>query len=120
MRVYQNLDGLPSDRDVLRWAYRVSANVCISQLRKRRVTGESRRDSIDPGHGPEQLFSDKEVLELIAKRLPLRLVEPALLHYCDGIEQSDVGKMLGVSRRTVISRLNEFRVRAARLVREAG
>lgn len=116
VKLYKNLDRLPTDRDVLRWLYRVSANVCISQLRKRRTAGAPTFEPRDTGPSPEELFRDQQLVEILCHKLPARLVEPALLHYCDGIDQTRVGEMLGLSRRTVIKRLNDFRERAQQLL----
>ena len=46
-----------------------------------------------------------------------KLREPAYLHYVDGLDQSEVGRILGVSRRTVITWLNKFKADARRFAR---
>jgi RNA polymerase sigma-70 factor (ECF subfamily) len=49
-------------------------------------------------------------------RAPEKLQEVAVLYYVDGLEQEQVAEVLGVSRRTVINRLQEFLERSKKFI----
>jgi RNA polymerase sigma-70 factor (ECF subfamily) len=53
-------------------------------------------------------------------RAPEKLRAAALLYYVDGLEQEQVAQTLGISRRTVINRLQEFAERSRRYVTREG
>ena len=57
----------------------------------------------------------------LVSRAPGKLQAAAVLYYVDGLEQDQVAKTLGISRRTVINRLQEFMDRSRKfLTREGG
>ena len=73
------------------------------------------------GDHPEPELLDRELAMQLVNRAPENLRAPAVLYYVDGLEQEQVAKTLGVSRRTVINRLNEFMTRSRKfLAREKG
>lgn len=47
--------------------------------------------------------------------MPESQLEAAVLYFVDGLEQGEIGRLLGVSRRTVIRRINEVRDAAREL-----
>jgi RNA polymerase sigma-70 factor (ECF subfamily) len=56
----------------------------------------------------------------LVQQLPTKLAAPALLYYVDGLEQADVARVLGISRRTVINRLAAFVQRSRRALARTG
>ncbi|MEL6340602.1 MAG: RNA polymerase sigma factor [Myxococcota bacterium] len=126
LRIYASRKSLPTIRDALYWGYRVSANLSLNRLRsmRRRRAFIERAASLEvvldqTPENPEFEAQRQELLWLLAKRLPRRLLEPALLFYWDGMDQREVSETLGISRRTLVSRLTDFRERAASLLRSA-
>jgi DNA-directed RNA polymerase specialized sigma24 family protein len=57
----------------------------------------------------------------VIQRAPEKLQEVAVLYYMDGLEQEQIATTLGISRRTVINRLQEFQERSRKfLARDGG
>jgi RNA polymerase sigma-70 factor (ECF subfamily) len=119
-RVFARLDRVPDDRAALFWIYRVATNVCLNELRRRRrrpeavasPTAAAAPASLDP----ESLLVDRAVVASLVAEAPEELGVVAWLHYRDGFEQAEIAEIVGVSRRTVASRLAEFLRRARKMV----
>jgi RNA polymerase sigma-70 factor (ECF subfamily) len=116
---------VPSAREALYWIYRVATNYCLNELRSRRDRAQSHADLADlpeTTHGidaAEARLADQDLVRrLIARARPnVRLV--AWLYHLDGFEQEEVAAIVGVSRRTVATRLAEFSNNARKFVRRS-
>jgi len=125
MRVQRHLDRVPSAREALYWIYRVATNYCLNELRNRRGHGLPHAELADLpelSHGidaVEARLADQDLARrLIARARPnVRLV--AWLYHLDGFEQEEVAAIVGVSRRTVATRLAEFSSNARKFVRRS-
>jgi RNA polymerase sigma-70 factor, ECF subfamily len=116
MRVQKHLDDMPDDRAALAWIYRVSTNYCLNLLRDRARQAEPVGELPDlPGDHPEAAYANRNVALRLVERVPEKLQAPALLYYVDGLEQADVARILGISRRTVINRLAAFVERSRKI-----
>lgn len=115
LRVHRHLARAPALDEALRWIYRIATNCCLNELRKRRLRPDSQ--GLRPGDGQagvslaDALAHRDSALRVIAG-VPEKLAEVATLHHVDGIDQGEVARILGVSRRTVVYRLAEFEARA--------
>lgn len=108
-----------SGDDALRYLYRVSTNVCLNQIRERRVheratpalllrsTGSG---SAESGHANRQF-----VLALL-DRCDETGSAIAVMHYVDGMSQVEIADVLGITRRTVFNRLRKLEKLAAELL----
>lgn len=118
VRVMRHLDSAPDDKTVLAWVYRISTNYCLNALRDRARQAEPVEELPEvPQDGHEDLVLDRQLALQLLERAPMPLRAPALLYYVDGLEQDQVAKTLGVSRRTVINRLQEFQDRCRKFLR---
>jgi RNA polymerase sigma-70 factor (ECF subfamily) len=126
LRVQRHLDRVPSAREALYWIYRVATNYCLNELRSRRGRALPHGEITDLPeaeiHGldaVEARLADQDLARrLIARaRPPVRLV--AWLYHLDGFEQEEVAAIVGVSRRTVATRLAEFSSNARKFVRRS-
>jgi len=58
-------------------------------------------------HG-EDRQAERDLAQRLVLRAPYRIRAASWLHYVDGLDQSEVAKVLQVSRRTVVNRLAGF------------
>jgi RNA polymerase sigma-70 factor (ECF subfamily) len=108
LKIHRHLAKAPGDDEVRLWIFRAATNVCISQLRSRKTRTEAVLDAPVPGQSVEALLVDRDLASRLTAGMPEKLAVPAWLHYVDGLDQGEVARVLGVSRRTVIYRLNDF------------
>jgi RNA polymerase sigma-70 factor (ECF subfamily) len=109
MRVHRHIDKADS-RQALGWIYRIATNYCLNEIRNR-----NRRPApgdLDPdellGTDFSVVLADRDLVARIVHRCPEKLRAVAWLHHVDGLDQSEVARVLDISRRTVVNRLAEF------------
>jgi RNA polymerase sigma-70 factor (ECF subfamily) len=119
VRVYKNLERAPNDDEALAWMYRISTNYCLDLMRRKNVRGEESEpdERLAADDAPSDArIEDRDLVLKLLERTPEKLRAPALLYHVDGMEQEQIAKLLNVSRRTVINRLQEFAERARKFV----
>ena len=104
----------------LPYLYRAATSRCINRMRDSR-----RRAGLLERHGTGLLnphpprVDDRVLSQALLVRLVDALDDPDAevmsLHFVDGLDQSEVAEMLGVSRRTVVKRVARVRAVAAAL-----
>ncbi len=124
VRVIKHIQAAPDDAAALAWIYRISTNYCLNQLRDRarqaEPTAPDELPELEGGVAEPQLLDRDQARKLI-DRTPEKLRETVVLYYVDGLEQEQVARTLGISRRTVINRLQEFQERSRKfLARDGG
>jgi RNA polymerase sigma-70 factor (ECF subfamily) len=126
IRAFMALKGFKGRASFSTWLYRVAANVCLDELRRRRrqpVTSldatyrtsdgdDLARQVADPAPGPEELAEREEVQRAV--QLGIRSLTPAhrlvvVLRDIQGLTYQEMSQALGVSVGTVKSRLNRAR-----------
>lgn len=121
VRVMRHIDSAPDDQAALAWIYRISTNYCLNQIRDRGRQAEPVEELPDPGGDhPEPQLLDRDLALQLVNRAPEALRAPAILYYLDGMEQEQIARTLGISRRTVINRLNEFMSRSKKFLSRDG
>jgi RNA polymerase sigma-70 factor (ECF subfamily) len=122
IRVYRHLDQVPSDREALYWIYRVATNYCLNETRNRRnrpVLPTAGSFDLPSAQDPERRIVDRDfAAQLVAAAQP-KVKTVAWLYHIDGLNQEEVAKVLGLSRRTVITRLAAFASTAKKLLRKS-
>jgi len=117
VRVMRHIESAPDETAALAWIYRISTNFCLNALRDRSRQAEPVAELPEaPSEHPETALLDRDLAMRLVMRVPEKLRAPAVLYYVDGLEQEQVAKTLGISRRTVINRLGEFADRARKFV----
>ena len=115
LRVYKNLDNFRFDCSFHTWIYRIATNLCLDQLRKRKVrreeptvlaTNEGTLDRMDTvpeeradGDPLRSLHSGqirKRVREALGQLTPRERTVFELRHY-DGMRLRNIGDMLGTT-----------------------
>jgi RNA polymerase sigma-70 factor (ECF subfamily) len=82
------------------WLYRVLANVCIDELRRRKPPLEP---TPDQGHRPSRV--ERLDLERALATVPREARLLLALHYVDGLSYRELAKIRGISINTVKSQL---------------
>lgn len=123
VRVFRHIESAPDDAAALAWIYRISTNYCLNQLRDRgrqaEPTAPEELPELVGGEIPEEVWLNSDTASRLITRAPEKLQEVAVLYYLDGLEQEQVAKTLGISRRTVINRLQEFVERSRKFLGRA-
>ena len=120
MRVHRHLDKAPDQREALGWIYRIATNYCLNELRNRKLRPEPRLELPEGARGSiEPLLCDRDLCARIVARAPEKLATVAWLHYVDGMEQEEVARVLGISRRSVVNHLGTFVTNAQKFIQRA-
>jgi len=125
MRVYRHIEKAPSAAEALAWIFRIATNYCLDELRDRKRRPELREALPEPElmRGPpsfEERFADQDLARRLIVRAGPKLRVVAWLYHMDGMEQEDVARVLGLSRRTVATRLGAFAANARKFVKRSG
>lgn len=95
------------------WLYRITTNLCLNRIRD----GRRRRDRLqrwadadaNPLPAPPSPAPDvRAVLGNLLARVSDELAEIAVYYFVDEMDQAEIAKLLGVSRRTIGYRLERF------------
>jgi len=111
-------------RRVVSWIYRTATRLAIDKLRERsRVASADGDDALvaqfeAPAPAGDDALATRRSLAAIARRLPPEEVEVALLSRLDGLTQTEIAEVSGVSERTVRRWLRKLDARLARLRKE--
>jgi RNA polymerase sigma-70 factor (ECF subfamily) len=126
VRVHKHLARLPPGREALFWIHRVATNHCLNQLRDRRsrrdpapVLSQSARATAI-SDGAEQRLCDRDLATQLIDEAQTKLRAVAWLYHVDGFEQEEVAQILGLSRRTVATRLDSFLKNARKFIKRSG
>lgn len=115
MRVHRHLAKADS-REALAWIYRIATNYCLNEIRNRKRRPEPTDELPEVMTTVEASLADRDLAARIIARAPEKLRVVAWLHYVDGLDQAEVARVLDISRRTVVNRLNELSEVAHRFV----
>jgi RNA polymerase sigma-70 factor (ECF subfamily) len=124
VRVLARGPSLPAGDDALRYLYRVSTNVCLNQLRERRVHERAAPALVARSGGTpwasEGGHADRQFVSALLARCDETGGAIAVMHYVDGMSQVEIADVLGITRRTVFNRLRKLEKIADELLRTAG
>lgn len=115
VRALRHAHHLPPDTEALPWLYRIATNHCLNELRHLRLASTLEVDDEhlpDAAASPEARVHQRKLVRKVLAPIPPQLRRVGLLRHVDGMLDSEIAAVLGVSRRTVVYRLLAFRQRA--------
>jgi RNA polymerase sigma-70 factor (ECF subfamily) len=94
----------------LPWLYRVATNHCLNERRNRRRRGEEGLADDLPlaDHAPNDLVPDRQLAQSVLSRFDRQTQAVAVGVFVDGMEHEELAQALGISRRTVLRKLDRF------------
>lgn len=124
MRVHRHLERTPDGEEAIRWIWRIATNYCLNELRNTRRRAEPVAELPEPappggGHLELSALADRDLARRVIARAPEDQRAIAWLHHVDGLEQEEVARTMGVSRRTVVNKLAAFAENARKYLARA-
>jgi RNA polymerase sigma-70 factor (ECF subfamily) len=118
LRVHRHLEKAPDGGEALRWIWRIATNRCLNEIRDRgrRPEPNDALPDLAADASLEQALADRDLVAKIVLRVHHKLRAVAWVHYVDGLDHVEAGRMLGVSRRTVANRLADFNDKARKIL----
>jgi RNA polymerase sigma-70 factor (ECF subfamily) len=112
LRAVRARDELTRAASPIAWLYRVTTNLCLTRLRD-----SARRRSIlertpTPASAAEPKVDAALTLQVLLRNIPDDLQEIAVSYFVDRMSQDEIAELVGLPRRTVSYRLEQFRTLA--------
>jgi len=117
VRVHRHLARAPGDAEAIAWIWRIATNLCLNE---RRDAGRRPLPTDAPDLGDRSLrglHEDRDLARRVIARADADDRVVAWLYHVDGLEQEEIARVLGISRRTVVNRLQSFADNARKFVR---
>ena len=106
----------------LPWLYRIATNTCLNIIRTRTRKGTVLAEEHDPEDtrrsDPTRALHMRRILNNLVSRLDDRTLSIMVAHYFDGMDQSEIARQLGISRRAVVKRLTALRTKVQSALEE--
>lgn len=125
IRVFRSISGFKEQSSFSTWIYRITTNVCLDEIRKRKnrkVISIDEDIHMDDGEMKRQIVSDDPLPDKMAERAELRnIVNDAInslpedqkvvitLRDLNGLSYEEIAQVLGIPGGTVKSRINRAR-----------
>ena len=116
--------GCRDARQAVFWIYRVATNYCLNELRNRKRRAAPADTLPEPagalGLDPERPIADRDLARRLIESAPAKVRAVAWLYHVDGFQRDEVAAILGVSERTITTRLAAFASGARKYLRKSG
>lgn len=112
MQVVEQRGRFRGEASPMTWIYRITTNLALNRLRDGRRRDELLREKQAPPGAVEPLVEARLTLAAILLDVPEELRAIAIYHHVDRMSHAEIAGILGVSRRTIGNRLEEFHRRA--------
>jgi len=121
LKLFTSIGQFRSDSEFTTWLYRIVANCCVDEQRKRKrfvpLNAEMEVRSMTAGGRQERSYQRKQLSESVrgaVAQLSPKLRLPILLRYVEELSYEEIAEALGCSIGTVSSRLNRGHKELAR------
>ena len=116
LRIHRSLDEFRGESKLSSWIFRITANVCISRLRRKQLKIVSLDEPVasvdktavelipDDQPGPADQLESQEMAETLraqVRRLPPDWAQAIGLHHFQGMSYEEVAEAMGIPRATV-------------------
>lgn len=112
VQVLEKKGGFRGEASPMTWIYRITTNLSLNRLRDGRRRTQLLHERPAPPDAVEPQVDARLTLAAILRQVPEELGAIAIYHHVDRMSHAEIAEILGVSRRTVGNRLEEFRRRA--------
>ena len=134
IKIYKNLNNFKEESSLYTWIYRITINVCIDEIKKRKKVvyldeeienddGEMKMQVEDGAKTPSDIVEEKDIQErLVAciKKLPEDQRIMIVLRDIKGFTYMEIAEMLKMNLGTVKSRINRSRAALKEILDEDG
>ncbi|MBW2736842.1 MAG: sigma-70 family RNA polymerase sigma factor [Deltaproteobacteria bacterium] len=107
----------------LPWLYRICTNACLKIIRTNKRKGAIPVDVLPErggwdGRGMDRQLQLRRTLQDLMEELDDRTMTILVAHHIDGLDQGQVAKQVGISRRAVVKRLTALRAKLGTLMED--
>lgn len=135
LKAFTSLKSFKGESSFSSWLYRITANLCLDQLRSRKKqktaslvylddeAAEQELQLPDLRYEPASELERRELRRAIDRaleKLPAQSRSILLLREASGLSYSEIGETLGLEEGTVKSRLFRARAKLAKILRDEG
>jgi RNA polymerase sigma-70 factor (ECF subfamily) len=120
-KLLRDREQLEGRDDVLPWIWRVTTNHCLNMRRNARRHGEEELPPELPVNDivPADRVPERQLAQQVLSRFDQETQAVAVAVLVDGMEHQEVADVLGISRRTVMRKLDRFLVNARKYVQRS-
>ena len=134
LKVYKNLDRFKGDSSLYTWIYKITVNLCLDELKKRKniiyldekisvEEGEIDKELPSNERSQEELYEDKELKENLHRcinKLPDKQKMMIVLRDIKGFSYDEMAKITNNKIGTVKSQINRARLKLKELLDKEG
>lgn len=134
LKVYKNLDKFKGDSSLYTWIYKITVNLCLDELKKRKniiyldekisvEDGEIDKELPSNERSQEELYEDKELKENLHRcinKLPDKQKMMIVLRDIKGFSYDEIAKITNNKIGTVKSQINRARLKLKELLDKEG
>lgn len=134
IKIYKNLKNFKEESSLYTWIYRITINVCIDEIKKRKKVvyldeeietddGEMRMQIPDESKSPSELAEEKDLKQRLTsciRKLPEDQRIMIVLRDIKGFTYMEIAEMLKMNLGTVKSKINRSRASLKELLDEDG